>query len=80
MIEPPFRPLWHLLERQALTTTPLAVSLAEIEAIIAPHHLPPAAHWWENRVTSQADAWLEAGYRVLRLDMYPDPLVTFARL
>lgn len=73
-------PLYQFL--QQCNQERITLSIAEIETILETT-LPKSAYergWWSNRDNAlQADAWMEAGYRVIKSDIYTKG-VTFERI
>ena len=69
-----YTPLENYLRMQPLSTTQVVLIFAKIEEIIAPHRLLDSARkwflFWDNREgTSRADAWLQAGWKTVMVDM-----------
>lgn len=73
-----YQPLQTYLQRSA--RSPITLSFAEIEALIA-SPLPESARrqraWWSNRSKGalQAAAWMQAGYLVKRVDLQQEQVL-----
>jgi DNA-binding transcriptional regulator YiaG len=76
-----YQPLFHHLRQQG--DDEVTLSFAEIEVLLGTK-LPPSGRtsrgWWSNRTKGahQATAWIEAGYRVTRINLEAEQ-VTFRK-